>query len=156
MTNMNPEPDDFNDLRKLMALKRHEQPSPQYLDQLSTRIIARIERGEGRLSMLDWLSANFASRPSLTYACGLTLCGALGLTAVFLARQGMKQAANSGNDVALDAPNLSRSYANQFVPVTPPIHIANWLGNTNPGTESQAAISLFGVRPAAISVSYQP
>jgi hypothetical protein len=153
---MNSDPNDFETLRKLMALKRHEQPPPEYLDRLPERIINRIEHGEGRLSLWDRVSANFALRPTVAYAFGLTVCGALGLSAVYLVRQ---QAATASGGVALRIPAstaaaLAREERQQE---TPPLHVANWLGNTNPTVDYQFATSLFGPNhgPAPVSVSYE-
>src|SRR5665213_791726 len=150
---MNPDPNDFETLRKLMALKRHEQPSSEYLDQLSGSIINRIERGEGQLSLFDRISGNFAMRPTLVYACGLTICGALGLTAIYMAREGMEeQAAENSPAMALRNSVPPPMFANQSEPV--PIHVANWLGNTNPPAEVLPIMSLFSPQRATVQVSY--
>ena len=151
---MNADPNEFETLRKLMALKRHEQPPPEYLSGLPDTIIHRIEQGECRLTLLDKISGKFAMRPTLVYACGLTVCGALGLSVVYLARQGMKQAATVPNDLAARIPVLDHTYATQLEPVTAPIHVANWLGNTNPTSDSGPLLSLFGSPHATVQVSY--
>ena len=120
-------------LRKLIALKRLELPPPEYLHQLSDSIITRIERGEGRLNLWDRLSANFALRPSLVYAFGLTVCGALGLSAVYLIRQEVMQTADAASGAVLRSPNPSVAFASQMNPVMPPLHVANWLGDPGGG-----------------------
>ena len=153
---MNSDPEEFEALRKLMALKRHEQPPPEYLNQLSTSIRTRIERGEGQLNLWDRLSANFSLRPYLAYAFGLTVCCALGLSAVSVVKQEMAQAADSSPAARLRGPAPAGAFAGQFKPATPPLHVANWLGNTNPTAESQPQLSLFGTTShAALPVSYQ-
>lgn len=152
---MNSDEQNFEALRKLMALKRHEQPPPDYLDQLSLNIITRIEHGEGRMNLWDRVSANFALRPSLAYAFGLTVCGALGLTASYMVRQEMAQSSELASDVVLKRP-AANLFANQYRPATPPLHVANWLGNTNPTAESAPQLSLFNANHATtIPVSYE-
>lgn len=151
---MNSDPEEFETLRKLMALKRHEQPPPEYLNQLSSRIRTRIERGEGQLNLWDRLSANFSLRPCLAYTFGLTVCGALGLSAVYMVKQEMAQAADSSPAARLRGPVPAGALASQFKPATPPLHVANWLGNTNPTAESQPQLSLFGTGHAVLPVSY--
>ena len=153
---MNSNPDEFETLRKLMALKRHEQPPPDYLNQLSSTIRTRIERGEGQLSLWDRLSANFSLRPSLAYAFGLTVCGALGLSAVSMVKQEMAQATDSSPGAMLKTPAYAGAFAGQFKPAAPPIHVANWLRNTNPAAEPQRPPSLFDLtsRPV-VSVVYE-
>jgi hypothetical protein len=153
---MNSDQEKFEALRKLMALKRHEQPPPEYLDELSDRIITRIERGEGRLNLWDRLSANLALRPTVAYAFGLTVCGALGLSAVYMIKQEATQTADSSPGAILRGSVPVEAFAGQNNPATPPLHVANWLRNTNPTAESQPELSLFATTHAAIPVSYEP
>jgi hypothetical protein len=152
---MNSEQNDFEALRKLMALKRHEQPPPEYLNGLSGRIITRIEHGEGRLTLWERLSANVAVRPTMAYAFGLTVCGALGLTAVYMVRQEMADAADpSAVAVRVPAPAMAAIASQDRTDA--PLHVANWLGKTNPAVEMQPELSLFAAPPAAVTVSYHP
>jgi hypothetical protein len=145
---------DFETLRKLMALKRHEQPPPEYLDGLSGSIMSRIERGEGRQNLWDRITANFAVRPVLAYACGLTVCGALGLGTVYLIREEMTQT-DTSPVASLKSPGFATSLL--IKPAgEPPIHVANWLRNTNPTAESQPEFSLFTAPHTAMPVAYQP
>jgi hypothetical protein len=71
--------EDFSDLRKLLALKRHEQPPPGYFNRLSGRILARIEESEtaSQSTWWDWLVARFDARPILACAYGFTISGLL-------------------------------------------------------------------------------
>jgi len=152
---MNSDPEKFETLRKLMALKRHEQPPPEYLHQLSDRIITRIEHGEGRLTLWDKLSARLSLRPSVAYAFGMTVCGTLVLSGVYMIKQGMTQAADSSPEAALRGPAPADIFASQFKSTPPLLHVANWLGNTNPTTETQSELSFFSPSHAVIPVSYE-
>jgi hypothetical protein len=152
---MNSDHEKFETLRKLMALKRHEQPPPEYLHQLSDRIINRIERGEGQRNFWDRVSARLSLRPSVAYAFGLTVCGALGLSAAYMVRQEMTQPADSSPEAALRGPTPVGVLASQFKTATPPLHVANWMRNTNPSTDSQLELPLFTLSHTAIPVSYQ-
>jgi hypothetical protein len=153
---MNLDQDKFEALRKLMALKRHEQPPPDYLNRLSDTIITRIERGEGRRNLWDRVSAHFVLRPSLAYAFGLTVCGALGLSAVYMVRQEMTQAADSSPIANFRGPVFADSFTSQTKPAIPILHVANWLRNTNPTAETQPELSLFSSSHTVIPVSYEP
>ncbi len=86
---MMPEQDDFEDLRRLLALKRHEQPPPGYFHQFSRQVIARIQDGEaaqsnsflGRLlARAPWLEhfrSGFEPKPIVAGAFGIGVCSLL-------------------------------------------------------------------------------
>ncbi len=86
---MNPDQDDFEQLRRLLALKRHEQPLPGYFETFSHQVISRIEAGElpqpdGFFARLleqapwrQWRWAQISLRPVLAGAAGLAACGVL-------------------------------------------------------------------------------
>jgi hypothetical protein len=81
-----PESEDFDRLRRLLALKRHEQPPPGYFQRFSGQVIARIQGGDraeeagvlGRFfwgaSWLQRFWAALESKPILSGAVGAAAC----------------------------------------------------------------------------------
>lgn len=86
---MSSEPEDFQALRRILVLKRYEQPPPGYFNGFSRQIIARIEAGEaasssslltGVWSESSWFFRAFQAfqtKPILAGAFGLSICGML-------------------------------------------------------------------------------
>jgi len=86
---MNQDTENFEPLRRLLKLKRYEQPPPGYFNDFSREVITRIklgERGEdsaviGRLLWeAPWLQriwAAFEAKPVLAGAFGLAMCAFL-------------------------------------------------------------------------------
>jgi hypothetical protein len=86
---MSAESENFRELRRLLALKRYEQPPPGYFDGFSSKVIARIEAGDHRqnnslLALLfgqgSWLlrlRGAFGTKPILAGAFGITVCSVL-------------------------------------------------------------------------------
>jgi len=84
---MSPIPDDFEQLRRLLALKRHEQPPPGYFHHFSRQVIVRIQAGElgdgaeaslwsfSGGSFLQRIWATLDARPALAGAFGVAVCG---------------------------------------------------------------------------------
>lgn len=74
---MNPEPENVDQLLKLLALKRHEQPPPGYFDRFSGQVMARISVVQSRGDGFVWVRkvlAIFEARPVLTGALGAGAC----------------------------------------------------------------------------------
>jgi hypothetical protein len=72
-------PENFDDLRRLLALKRHEKSPPGYFNHFSDKVIARIEAA-GLVAQPRWWQRMFASveaRPVLACAYGLLIGGLL-------------------------------------------------------------------------------
>jgi hypothetical protein len=84
---MGPVHDDFEQLRRLLALKRHEQPPPGYFYGFSRQVIVRIKAGElgneseastwsfGTGSLFQRIWATLDARPILAGAFGVAVCG---------------------------------------------------------------------------------
>jgi hypothetical protein len=76
---MNSAPEEFNQLRNLLALKRHEQPPPGFFDHFSDKVIARIE-AEGLVRRSCWWQRVFPdldAKPVLACAYGVLITGLL-------------------------------------------------------------------------------
>jgi len=77
---MNSSPENFDQLRKLLAIKRYEQPPPGYFNHFSDRIIARIEAGDQAIGATSWWHRwvlCLDARPVLACAYGLAISGLL-------------------------------------------------------------------------------
>jgi len=72
---MSNEPENFDELRKLLALKRHEQPPPGFFRDLPGRVLDQIEREEA--AGVGWwarLKEAFELRPALSVGFAGGLC----------------------------------------------------------------------------------
>ena len=86
---MNAGPQNFDRLRRMLALKRHEQPPPGYFHGFSAEVISRIKAGErgepdsifGRLfgesSWLQRLRDVLEAKPAYAGAFGAAVCALL-------------------------------------------------------------------------------
>jgi hypothetical protein len=86
---MRPEQENFDQLRRLLAIKRHEQPPPGYFDRFPGEVMARLQAGEHRIAddplesyfiEAPWLQRIWAaldSNPMLAGAFGVLVCGLL-------------------------------------------------------------------------------
>ena len=87
---MKPEQENFDQLCRLLKLKRYEQPPPRYFNDFSSRVIARVRAGEagGREAALDggsWLVRLWSlieAKPMLPGAIGVAICAVLVFGAV--------------------------------------------------------------------------
>jgi len=74
---MNSSPEDFKDLRQLLALKRHEEPPPGYFNYLPDRIQLRIEREDlsEHSTWWEWLVQKLDAQPVLAGAYAFAISG---------------------------------------------------------------------------------
>ena len=100
---MTSQSDNFEQIRKLLALKRYEQPPPGYFESLSARIINRIESAESASPTLwERLGFAFGSKPAFVCALGVVACGliCIGLLSTL---QGTTATALAAPQLALDS-----------------------------------------------------
>ncbi|HEX4343471.1 MAG TPA: hypothetical protein VH255_08775 [Verrucomicrobiae bacterium] len=78
---MTPESENFEQLRRVMALKRHEVPPPGYFNNFSREVMSRIRAGKtaapAHLSWMQRLWQALEVRPAYAGAFGLALCAFL-------------------------------------------------------------------------------
>lgn len=84
---MNAEQDNFENVRRLLALKRYERPAPGYFNDFAAQVIRRIEAGESlvsgsvegaaKVSWLQRLWGAFETKPVLAGALSVSVCGVL-------------------------------------------------------------------------------
>ncbi|MSU62594.1 MAG: hypothetical protein EXS31_09380 [Pedosphaera sp.] len=76
---------DFQDLRQLLAAKRHEQPPPGYFDHFADRVISRLEADETceASGWWNWLMQLLEAHPLVTSVAGVVMSAALLTTVQF-------------------------------------------------------------------------
>jgi hypothetical protein len=136
---MNPSSEEFEPLRKLLALKRQEPPPPGYFNHFSDKIIARIE-AEGLCIRISWWQRVFPeldAKPVLACAYGLVIMGLLAIGVGVSQSLDIEEAG---------APNLGRPWFAQApasdaaLPVVP-VAQASLTGQTNPASSVNPVIS---------------
>jgi hypothetical protein len=73
-------------LRRLLKLKRYEQPPPRFFNEFSTQIVARLKAGQDSSLGATWLKRLWDAlelRPLVPAAFGAAICGLLVLAAVY-------------------------------------------------------------------------
>lgn len=77
---MNPDSENFDSLRRLLAIKRHEQPPPGYFNRFPRDVMARIKAGESGdkiATELPWVQrflGMFELKPVFAGAFGMGIC----------------------------------------------------------------------------------
>jgi hypothetical protein len=71
--------ENFDQLRKLLALKRYEQAPPGYFNNFSSKVVARIAAAEAAPALSGWqkLGLDFDFKPALMCGLGVVVCGLL-------------------------------------------------------------------------------
>ena len=159
---MNETENNFESLRRLLALKRHETPPPGYFNDFSSQVLQRIRLGHtdrtanlaeelfGHAPWLAKLLHAFDARPVFVSGFAGALCMLLLFGIVYAERpdltpQPLLQAANSSADLAVVTPAALSQPAEQI-----------WIvSSTNPVLSLQPAGSPFGQQnPLAQPVSF--
>ena len=116
---MNPDSQNFDSLRRLLALKRHEQPPPGYFNRFSRDVMARIKAGESgdELAKEPWFQRIFGMfelKPVFAGAFGMGVCTLL-ISGVFYSDSVPTPA------VAVNAGDSSQSsFVADVAPAAPP------------------------------------
>lgn len=155
-------PDQFQNLRRLLALKRHERPPPGYFNDFAPNVIVAIRTGnlagEAAAERLSWevpwlqrfLDA-FSAKPALAGLLGAALCAAVVVGIVRAER--LDATAIAGGDAAQPALALP-SGANTLV-FNQPLVQPDLAASTNALSQPNTAMpgGLFGLNPQPQRVS---
>ncbi len=163
---MNETEHNFEELKRLLKLKRHEVPPPGYFNNFSGEVVSRIRAGEagGSQNLIErlqrdapWL-ANFLqvfeTRPGLIGGLAASLCLLLVLSVIFSDRPD----AASTNLLAVSDPAAAGAgspVASMAGPALLPASDSTGIvASTNPVTSLQPTATLFG--QAGASPLFQP
>ena len=161
----------FEQLKKLLKLKRHEVPPPGFFNNFSGEVVSRIRAGEGTRhqsfaerveSDVPWL-ANFLrifdTKPGLVGGFATSLCLLLLLTVVFAERA--EQAPKNIFAVTGQSGQAAAATSTPVLAAAEPI--GGIVASTNPVTSLQPMATLFGqpasaglFQPQAVNVSFAP
>ena len=139
---MNPESENFDALRRLLALKRHEMPPPGYFDRFSRDVMARIKAGETGDEMafdsswLERLLGIFDVKPVFAGAFGAAVCALL-VSGVISSEQ------NAGTRSGSETAALSSPLPLPVVAANVPDANSYRISNTNPAVTAFGNGSLF-------------
>ena len=148
---MNPESKNFEELRRLLALKRHEQPPPGYFNDFSSQIIGRIRAGDradeafgaGSFWQVPWLQRFWSAmeaKPVFAGGFAVAACGML-LAGFFYSETPDTTGANYITPMSQEASGLRMA---QSPPSRPLLESANVSGNSDVSSISPISTSLSG------------
>jgi hypothetical protein len=116
---MNREAQNFDQLRRLLRLKRYEQPPPRYFNEFSIQVVARLRAGQGSGLADGWLQRLWSAlelRPVVPAAFGAAICGLLVVGAVYTEEADMPQGFN---------PTSGENGAGPIVATTAPVPLSH-------------------------------
>jgi len=162
---MNENQPNFESLRHLLALKRHEVPPPGYFNNFSRQVIMRIRAGEAEASAslserlfakMPWLLKSLqALETKPVYAGGFA--SAICLLLLFGAVIAQRPESSSQAFLQPATPEATSFASATPTALTPPVNqmlIAD--NSTNPVFNLQASSTLFSQAPSQVPFSAQP
>jgi hypothetical protein len=153
--------DNFDDLKRLLKLKRHEIPPPGFHNRFSDDVMARIRSGEsgGGSHILERVYADspflagwlrlFEAKPGIIGAAATGLCLLLLVGVIFVDRS-ENSSANGGTIISQAMPGASDAGASPALASAVTLAPADNSGitvSTNPVSSLQPVASLFGSQP---------
>jgi hypothetical protein len=152
---MNSDSNDFEALRKLVALKRYEQPPPGYFNRLPDRISSRLERGDGQLGFWERVLGQFTFRPAFVYGFSLAALSALTVSVIYSVRVQPDETAQTPPDNGWRSGGLQEALAIR-PDSTQPLHVVGWTGDAYSSNPAAIMPSLFGLGAprATVPVSF--
>ena len=166
---MNSGSENFDELRRLLALKRHEQPPPGYWNSFSAKVVGRIEAGEcgapdsfferffGEHSFVKRLVAALEAKPALAGAFGVAVCGLL-ISGVLYSEDAGPATGQGMGLVSSPAIHSSQIAALNTLPESQSFSSTNPAPAFDPGSLFNRANSLLGpqVEPASMQILSRP
>ena len=154
---MNENKNNFDSLRRLLALKRHETPPPGYFENFSRDVMASIRAGENSRtanvsSQLPWLFrllSTFEVKPAFAGSFASMLCLLLLLGIVYAERpDGAQQQLLPAAEISSP---LAMSPSGNFSPMPMEQRVAQTvsISSTNPVFNPQPMTAWFGGSPPA-------
>jgi len=148
---MNENENNFESLRRLLVLKRHETPPPGYFNHFSRQVLQRIRAGDtgksanwlnelfGQALWLEKLLQAFDVKPVFASAFAGALCLLLFLGIIYTERPDFT------SQPVLEAPNTAASFAAVSpVSLSQPADQPGIVSSTDPVLSLQPVASLFG------------
>ena len=152
---MNSDSNEFETLRKLMALKQYEQPPPGYFNRLPIRIANRLECGEGQVGFWEGLLTQFTFRPAFVYGFSLTALSALTASLIYSVKSQPEGLAQTPPSDGWRSGTPEEALDRQFNSYQPS-HLASWMSDPNASNPAPIMPSLFdsGTQSRPIPVSF--
>jgi hypothetical protein len=150
---MNPDQENFESLRILLAWKRHESPPPRYFSELPSRIWTRIEREPVALPFWQRFFPNIGISPAFAYSFGLLACGTLFFGVAYSLKTDSAQTVAQPFGTEMISPQLaSENGTGMNLP-----YQQMQMASTNPVMNTDPLPSLFtGVKLHVEPVSFSP